>query len=474
MSRQRSRSTSLIPRLVLLAACATAGQAHAQQGISLTDQRPFVIGIVPVVGGGAVGGIAVDAQGAIEQAEQRDGNALGAARRAALNGLAGDLARPSKLRKISLRRLDAVLAQLASQHKPPTPELLYLAGLQRIEYVFAYPECHDVVLAGPADSWTVDDAGNVVGATSGAATLQLVDLIAALRTADKLRSGEMISCSIDPTPAGLQRLARLTHSNRAAASEQLLTRLEQAVGPQNITLTGIAPDSHFAHVLVAADWQMKRLGMGLAPSPVDGLTSYLELLQERAKAPPPSALPRWWIAYGQQPVERDAAGLGWRLSGPGIQVHTAAARMDVDGRAATPTDSDPLAQQWALDMTAHYDQLALVEPIFAQLRGCMDLALVTAVLTGADLLTHVGLELPMLLDDGRLRLASHPVPKTVASHASAIHTRRAWVVSVSGGVELNVPPLINAASVAADVQHSRLHASPDKAKPTQASSWWWD
>jgi hypothetical protein len=470
----RFRSPRLVPHLVLLAACATAGQAHAQQGISLTDQRPFVIGVVPVVRGGAVGGVSVDAQGAIEQAEQRDRAALGAARSAALNGLAGDILKPSKLRKISLRRLDALLAQLASQHKPPTPELLYLAGLQRIEYVFAYPECHDVLLAGPADAWTVDDAGNVVGAASGAATLQLVDLIAALRTADKLRAGEMISCSIDPTPAGLQRLARLTRGNRAPASELLLDRMEQAVGPQNITLTGIAPDSHFAHVLVAADWQMKRLGMGLAPSPVDGLTSYLELLQERAKAPPRNALPRWWIAYGKQPVERDAAGLGWRLSRPGIQVHTAAARMDADGQAATPTDNDPLAQQWALDMTTHFDQLALVEPIFAQLRGCMDLALVTAVLTGADLLTHVGLELPMLLDDACLQLAPHQVPKTVASHASAIHTRRAWVVSVSGGVELDVPPLINAANVASDVQQSRLHASPRETKPSDTNSWWWD
>ena len=148
------------------------------------------------------------------------------------------------------------------------------------------------MLAGPAEGWTVDDAGNVVGANSGAAVLQLVDLIAALRTTDKLLAGEMISCSIDPTPAGLQRFARLMRGGRASPSAQLLRRMEQAVGPQTITLTGVSPESHFAQVLVAADWQMKRLGMGLAPSPVDGLTSYLELLNDNprvdaAKCPAP-------------------------------------------------------------------------------------------------------------------------------------------------------------------------------------------
>ena len=297
--------------------------------------------------------------------------------------------------------------------------MLCLAGLQRIEYVFAYPDFSDLVLAGPAEGWSVDNAGNVVGASSGGAVLQLVDLIAALRTTDKMLAGELISCSIDPTPAGLKRFTRLMRGSRVSPSAQLLRRMEQTVGPQTITLTGVSPESHFAQVLVAADWQMKRLGMGLVPSPVAGLTSYLELLKDDSDPMPRSALPRWWIAYGEQPVERDAEGLGWRISRPGIQVRTAAGRLEADGRIASQFEGDPLAKQWADAMTANYDRLAIVEPVFGQLRGCMDLALVTAIVASGDLLAQVGLELPMLLDDTRLQLAAHRVPKTVASHASA-------------------------------------------------------
>jgi hypothetical protein len=435
--------------------------------------RPFVVGVVPVVGNGAVGGVAIDAKGAIDEAEQSNVVALRSARRAALEAglddLAANINQPSELRKISLRRLDALLARHVSQNKPLTSDVLYLAGLQRVEYVLAYPELNDIVLAGPAEPWTVDDAGNVVGENSGAATMQLIDLIAALRTTDKLLAGEMISCSIDPTPAGLQRFARVTRGGRASPSAQSLRRMEQATGPQTIKLTGVSPESHFAQVLVAADWQMKRLAMGLAASPVEGLASYLELLKDNPSVTPRNALPRWWIAFGPEPVQRDAEGLGWRISPPGIQVHTAAAHLEADGQIATETQSDPLAQQWADAMTAHYDELAIAEPVFGQLRGCMDLALVTAVLASGDLLTHVALELPMLLDDGRLQLAPHHIPKTVASQASAIRRSRGWVVTVSGGVELDVAIAVNNANVQPEVKEARTLASAN-----DANSWWWD
>jgi len=36
-------------------------------------------------------------------------------------------------------------------------------------------------------------------------------------------------------------------------------------------VTDVAPDTHFAQVLVAADWTMKRLAMGFDPAPTDEL-----------------------------------------------------------------------------------------------------------------------------------------------------------------------------------------------------------
>jgi hypothetical protein len=143
--------------------------------------------------------------------------------------------------------------------------------------------------------------------------------------------------------------------------------------------------------------------------------------------------------------------------------------MSADGRISTQTESDPTAKKWADSMTARYDQLAIAEPVFGQLRGCMDLALVTAILASGDLLTQVHVELPMLLDDARLQPAAHRIPKNVASHASALKRGRTWVVSVSGGVELDVPRVLNAAELQVEVREAWTHASPKRTE-----SWWWD
>ena len=46
-----------------------------------------------------------------------------------------------------------------------------------------------------------------------------------------------------------------------------------------MTIRGVPKDSHFAAVLLAADYRMKRLAMAFERSPVKGLTSYLQMLK---------------------------------------------------------------------------------------------------------------------------------------------------------------------------------------------------
>ena len=75
----------------------------------------------------------------------------------------------------------------------------------------------------------------------------------------------------------------------------------------------------------------------------------------------------------------------------------------------------------------------------------------------------------MLLDDARLQLAKHNIPKTVASHATALRGKREWVVSISGGVELDVALVVNAAIVQAAVQDAHMQSSP-----STTEAWWWD
>ena len=452
---------SLCPRMV-------AGQASVFD----IQSKPFVVGIIPVVGrGGVVGGVAIDAQGIVSRTGADEAGRLREARLKALADVGGDLAAASPLRKVSLAGLAAALDEQRRKGLPPTDEMQFLAGLTRVEYVFVYPERRDIVLAGPAEGWRIDEQGHVVGRTSGRPVLQLDDLVVALRAAkEQLTSGELITCSIDPTEEGMRRFSRLVGSSPSQPTPAVVARLEKAAGPQQITLTGVPAGSHFAHVLVAADFLMKRLGMNLEAAPVEGLPSYMELLQADSGPPPKGAMPRWWMAPRYDPLARDEAGLAWQLRGPGVQTLSEEGRLGRGGQAvATPAKKDSPTARWAAAMTARYEALAAELPVFAELRNCMDLAVIGALFAKEDLPGRAGCDLGLLMDAKRLAVAEYHVPKAIDSRASLVRKDRQWIISVSGGVEIDSWSVLDSPAVEPSLADARKRSAAG-----DGLRWWWD
>ncbi len=206
-------------------------------------------------GGGNSGGILVDAQGVVRPMFQQDRSGkLDQKRRHELAGklLPGDLNDYSPLRKVSLIGLEAACESYARDRTHVSSEIQFLAGLQRIDYVFAYPDERDIVIAGPAEGFIIDGAGRAIGNSTGRPALRLDDLLVALRAIH--RQGGTIRCSIDPTEANLARLAAFARKNSGPATfEEARLQYEQMgdiLGMQNITLAGIPVDSHFAELLV--------------------------------------------------------------------------------------------------------------------------------------------------------------------------------------------------------------------------------
>jgi hypothetical protein len=303
--------------------------------------------------------------------------------------------------------------------------------------------------------------------------LQLDDLIVALRTAKAAATGRGISCSIDPTADGLKRLKPLLHSR--SLNEAVVGRLEQALGPQQITITGVPAGSHFARVLVAADFLMKRLGMNFERAPVDGLPSYLELLagapaQRVGSSPQPkSAMPRWWMAPHYEPLLKDADGLTWQLRGCGVQTLTEDGYLGSSGAVVNTGREDPIAKKWADAMTSKYESLAKALPVFAELRNCMDLAVVAALLVKEDLPTKTGCDVSLLLDENRIAVAEYSVPKTVDSQASLVRKGKDWILSLSGGVQVDSWSVLEHVETRAKLGETRRDA-----QAAIADRWWWD
>ncbi|MGA2799326.1 MAG: DUF1598 domain-containing protein, partial [Thermoguttaceae bacterium] len=211
-----------------------------------------------------IGGVAIDAQGVLENVQTDALGQLAKLRAEALQKVPEGLNVFSDSRKVSLRRLEAAIEQSTKSGKPLPDDIRFLAGLQQIRYIFVYPEQKDIILVGPGEGWKVDARGNMVGVTTGRPVMLLDDLLVALRTAQAAAQGG-ITCSIDPTPEGVARFKQFMNSK--PTPQKAAAGLAEAMGMQQITVQGVPVTSHFAQVLVAADYRMKCLGMNLQPPP---------------------------------------------------------------------------------------------------------------------------------------------------------------------------------------------------------------
>ncbi|MEX2027193.1 MAG: hypothetical protein WEH44_07825, partial [Pirellulaceae bacterium] len=154
----------------------------------------------------SVGGVLINAEGVVGEPTVKEMDLLRKRIQEEYKEPAADLKQPVELRMFSLRAAEEAITQANVDLSYKLPEeIRFLAGIQRIQYIFVYPEQNDIVLAGPGEGWKPGEMGSFVGVTTGRPVLRIEDFILALRSADSARQGG-ISVSIDPTAEGRQRL----------------------------------------------------------------------------------------------------------------------------------------------------------------------------------------------------------------------------------------------------------------------------
>ncbi len=210
---------------------------------------------------GAVGGVMISPSGSLTAATRDAFGDLQRLRADLVRNMPEGMDRAAGLRKVSLAGLEREIQKCADSGQPLPLAVQCLAGLQGVQYVLVYPEDKDIVLVGPAEGWKVDDQGNFVGARNGRPVMMLDDLVVSLRAA-AASTRTVMACSIDATKEGVQRLQAASR-NPSPDPRIAAAAMEQNLGPQKVTIHGVPETSHFAQVMVAADYHMKRVLAGL-------------------------------------------------------------------------------------------------------------------------------------------------------------------------------------------------------------------
>lgn len=414
-----------------------------------------------------VGGISVDTDGIVRMV---DNELLDESVRKTRLAIADSKlpAGPSAMRHVSLAGIVAGLRQAEDRAAPLAPDLLLLGGLERITHVIVVPEANDILLAGPADRPAAGVAGTPVGEKSGRPLLRLEDFILALRAFEQSRGGGIL-CSIDPTPAGIAGLQEFLSRQKTMGRDPrvVLRGMEEALGPQVVTVGGVPPDSRFARVLVGADHAMKRIGMGHEPSGIKELPSYLSMVRPGGRG---SSLPRFWLEAEYAPLARDADELTWRIGNRRMKCLSATDRAGDGGIQRGIGVADENLEIWCRAMTEHYDQLTPRHPVFAELVNCIDLAVVATLIRSRQLDTRAGCDLRPLLDDRLVPLPRYEPAGHTSTIANGLKKGSNWVLSASGGVLVHPWRFAGNVRQTDDLDAVRAAASVARAEHLA----WWD
>jgi hypothetical protein len=347
-----------------------------------------------------------------------------------------------------------------------------MAGLQRIEFVILSPETNDIILAGPGEGYKVNAQGVVVGEKSGTPVIHLEDFLVAMRSVDNARTGQGVSVSIDPTEQGIKNLEQFYRRLKQSGKPfhpSMQPLVEQAMGEQMIRLTGVPADSRFSQVLVAADYKMKRLGMGLEKAPIKNFPSFMEMAQ-KAKAKNMKAAPRFWMECSYDPIAKSEDGNVWQIRGKGVRALTEESKFDKDGKRAGAKKPNRFAMKWADMMTDRFEELSQAEPAFRELRNMMDLSVVSAIIKREQLSQKVGLQTPAILGLTNAAVTpSHAVPKVVPAQCSFVRITNSYLVSASGGVQLDSWGVAAKSEVVPGIG-----AVAKTAMNRTSESWWWN
>ena len=247
----------------------------------------------------------------------------------------------------------------------------------------------------------------------------------------------------------------------------LVDDIQTAMGEHIISLTGVPKDTRFSQVLVAADYRMKRLAMGLAQSKAKNLPSVIELAAKARNKM--RGAPRMWMECNYEPMATDESRDVWELRGQGVRVLTENAFHDKDGVSVVAKKENKFASKWADNLTERYEEISKSETVFGDLRNLMDLSVVAAVIERESLVDKTGVDISNLLNDN-IRYESRPVPETLPTQCSFINVAaKGYIVTASGGVQVDSWSVAEKSEVVAGVEkigQIALAAHTDR--------WWWN
>jgi hypothetical protein len=383
----------------------------------------------------------------------------------------------SNMRKVSLTRLEKAIHARLEAGQQPTDEMLCLAGLLRLRYVFLYPDSGDIVIAGPAEGWVRSPSGRIVGLTSARPVLELQDLIVALRAYPPGQDqGPLIGCSIDPTPEGLARYQEfLRNLGRNITPDQenyIVDGLRTSLGLQKVSIRGISPNTHFAQVMVEADYRMKLIGIGLERTPVQ-LASYVDRANPATVSR--NAMQRWYFVPDYKCVRTTEDRESMELVGDGVKLVGADEVVSTTGQRAKSKTTNGASVSFVNGFTKKYPELAARSPVFAQLRNLIDMSVAAAFIQQNGYYEKAKWDMEIFGNEEKFPVDTYNAPLEVETAVNSVWKNNQLMTPIGGGVTVRAHEALSTDNLLSDDgdRVEKIHQDTTL-QGLAEGQWWWD
>jgi hypothetical protein len=309
---------------------------------------------------------------------------------------------------MSLRVLSKKASDCLSSRSSVPRELATLCGINRFESFLVDEASQDVILMG-----------RPVG---GGSALHLDELVVAMRSI--WRGGtEAVSCSLDPRREDILAIQRTNEQYGKVETPEKGKRMIQQVkgnwGPQVVRVGGVPRDSRYAHIMIDADYHMKKVSLGTLK--ISGVNSYLDMkvsdAQDRTaqgedKVPQGISFNRFWFSVGKEfPTFTEDEGIVWTAACP-IVLFTEQQMGASSGELFDVDEDDPVATAYAKAFSDAFPRLAEQVPPYSDLRNLYHLKAMLEAMRFRQAAERVGLDMNVFLSQYAIKTAT-PMPDSM-------------------------------------------------------------
>jgi hypothetical protein len=244
------------------------------------------------------------------------------------------------------------------------------------------------------------------------------------------------------------------------------------LGLQTVSIRGVSPRTHFAQVLVEADYRMKLIGIGIEQPPVK-IVSYVERANPRDISR--NALQRWYFTPNYECVRASEDELALELVGDGVKLINADELVQAGGTRAESGTANKASKAFTENFTAMYGELAARTPVYAQLRNLIDIAVAAAYIQEQDFYSQASWQAPVFGDEGQFAIEKHQAPQQVESACTAVWKGNTLMTPIGGGVNIQPRIALQEENRLAD-ENGELEALHRKIeiRALPKENWWWD